>query len=55
MANETQSENLVPTGVQRDSETPISKKPSVLYIAGIVIGTLTIVLLAAQSYYNVAR
>jgi hypothetical protein len=49
------TERLVPTGVQRDSETPTAKKPSVLFITSVALGILTIILLAARSYYGVAR
>lgn len=44
-----------PTGVQYDSETPLPKKPSVLFLAATSIGVLTIILLAASAYYGIVR
>jgi hypothetical protein len=39
--------------VQRDSETPLAKKPSVLYIGSIVLGVITIITLVASAYHGV--
>ena len=39
--------------VQRDSETPVPQKPSVLYIGSIVLGVITIITLAASAYHGV--
>ncbi|HEY9736504.1 MAG TPA: hypothetical protein V6D06_09480 [Trichocoleus sp.] len=41
---------LEPTGVQRDSETPVPKKPSVLFLLSTSIGVLVIVLLSFVIY-----
>lgn len=53
-------EKLQPTvdpsiGVQRDSETPLPKKPSFLFLVSTSIGILVILLLVMGSYYGVAR
>lgn len=42
-------------GVQRDSETPLAKKPSTLYIVSISLGVLTLILVAVSAYYGMAR
>jgi hypothetical protein len=42
-----------PTGVQRDSETPVPKKPSVLFIVSTSIGVLTILLLVFNAYHSI--
>ena len=44
-----------PAGVQLDNETPLPKKPSVLFIAATSIGIVTIILLSVSAYYSAAR
>lgn len=40
-------------GVQHDSETPVAKKPSVLYLVSISLGILTIIFLATTAYKGI--
>ncbi|WP_190483185.1 hypothetical protein [Pseudanabaena sp. FACHB-2040] len=47
-------QTLEPTGVQRDSETPTPKKPSVLFLLSTSIGILLIVLLSFSIYNGIA-
>jgi hypothetical protein len=44
-----------PTGVQHDSEEPLPKKPSFLFLVSVTIGVLTIILVSASAYYGIAR
>jgi hypothetical protein len=44
-----------PTGVQKDSETPTPKKPSVLFLVSTSIGVLLIILLVSSAYFGVAH
>lgn len=44
-----------PTGVQHDSETPLPKKPSFLFIISTTIGVLTIILLAVSAYHGITH
>lgn len=44
-----------PTGVQRDSETPLPKKPSFLYLVSTTIGVLAIILLAVSAYHGITH
>ncbi|MBE9182677.1 hypothetical protein IQ268_29510 [Oculatella sp. LEGE 06141] len=43
-----------PYGVQHDSETPLPKKPSFLFIVTTSLGVITIILLAVGAYYGVS-
>jgi hypothetical protein len=45
---------LEPTGVQRDSETPTPKKPSVLFLLSTSIGVLLIILLSISIYSGIS-
>jgi hypothetical protein len=49
------SKSSEPAGVQRDSETPLPKKPSLLFIVSTSLGVLIIILLAFSAYHGVAR
>jgi hypothetical protein len=44
-----------PTGVQHDSETPLPKKPSFLYLVSTTIGVLLIILLATSAYHGITH
>jgi hypothetical protein len=44
-----------PTDVQRDSETPLAKKPSFLFIISTTIGVPTIILLAVSAYHGITH
>ena len=44
-----------PKGVQHDSETPLRKKPSLLFIVSTSIGVLVILLLTFSAYYGMAH
>jgi hypothetical protein len=48
------SVNQPDLGVQHDNETPLPKKPSLLFIGSIAIGVLTILLLTLNAYHGVA-
>ncbi|HEY9880473.1 MAG TPA: hypothetical protein V6D29_18590 [Leptolyngbyaceae cyanobacterium] len=47
-------QTLEPTGVQHDSETPLPKKPSVLFLLSTSIGVIGIILLSLQIYHGLA-
>jgi hypothetical protein len=47
--------NAQPTGVQHDSEEPLSKKPSFLYLVSVTIGVLTIILLSVSAYHGITH
>lgn len=53
--HELDPKTLEPTGVQRDSETPMPKKPSFLFLVSTSVGILVIIILAASAYYGVAH
>ncbi|WP_179228624.1 hypothetical protein [Leptolyngbya ohadii] len=44
-----------PAGVLHDSEQPVSKKPSVLFLVSTSIGVLTILALVISAYYGIVR
>jgi hypothetical protein len=44
-----------PTGVQKDSETPIPQKPSFLFLGATAIGVITILVVAASAYYGITH
>jgi len=46
--NESPQQNATP--VERDSEQPLLKKPSVLYLTSLAIGIITFVVLAYVGY-----
>lgn len=41
-----------PAGVQRDSETPVPQKPSVLFILSTSAGVLTLIYVAYSLYHG---
>jgi hypothetical protein len=43
------------SGVQHDSETPLPKKPSFLFLISTSIGVITIILLAVTAYNGIAH
>ncbi len=44
-----------PTGVQKDSETPVPQKPSVLFLGATAIGVVTIIVLAISAYHGITH
>lgn len=55
MAIESPAEQSKTPGVQHDSETPLPKKPSVLFIVSTSIGVITLILLTVSAYYGIAQ
>ena len=49
----TNQVNQADLGVQHDSETPLPKKPSLLFILSVSIGVITIALLTFSAYHGV--
>ena len=47
--------NQSPASVVHDSEQPLSKKPSFLFIVSTSIGVLTILALVINAYYGIIR
>jgi len=44
-----------PTGVQKDSETPLLQKPSVLFLGDTAVGVITIIVLAVRAYHGITH
>jgi|GEM_PF-5087740 hypothetical protein len=44
-----------PAGVLHDSEQPVSKKPSFLFLVSTSIGVLTILAIVISAYYGIIR
>jgi hypothetical protein len=44
-----------PTGVQKDSATPIPQKPSFLFLGATAIGVITIIVLAVSAYHGITH
>lgn len=44
-----------PTGVQKDSETPMPQKPSFLFLGATAIGVITIIVLAVSAYHGITH
>ncbi len=44
-----------PTGVQRDSETPIPQKPSFLFITSALLVITILVLVISRGYFGLAH
>ncbi|MBD1849938.1 hypothetical protein [Leptolyngbya sp. FACHB-711] len=44
-----------PAGVLHDSEQPLGKKPSFLFLVSTSIGVLTLLAIAAGAYYGIIR
>lgn len=55
MKTETRSNQVETPGVQHDSETPLPKKPSFLFIISTSLGLGTLILLAVSAYYGMAH
>jgi hypothetical protein len=55
MAIENSTNQIETPGVQHDSETPVPKKPSLLFIISVSLGVLTLILVSASAYYGVAH
>lgn len=60
MATETSKKQSIsqagtPSGVQRDSETPLPKKPSFLFILSTSIGVITLILLSISAYHGITH
>lgn len=51
----TNSNNIEPTPEQRESGLTLAQKPSQQFGLSILLGTLTILLLAATYYYGIIR
>lgn len=44
-----------PTGVQKNSETPIPQKPSFLFLGATAIGVITLIVLAVSAYHGITH
>lgn len=55
MTSENPTKQAETPGVQYDSETPLPKKPSVLFLVSISLGIATLITVAASAYYGMAR
>lgn len=55
MAIENSTKQAETPGVQHDDETPLPKKPSLLFIISTSVGVLTLILVAASAFYGLAR
>ncbi len=51
----TTLKNAQPTGVQKDSETPVPQKPSFLFLGATAIGVITIIVLAVSAYHGITH
>ena len=55
MTSENPTKQATTSGVQRDSETPLPKKPSLLFLISTSLGVITLIVLAASAYYGMAQ
>lgn len=55
MADKTKPTQGQPDSVLHESELPLVKKPSFLYIVSVSIGVLTIILLAVNAYHGITQ
>lgn len=55
MSTQLDPKTQEPIGVQRDSETPLLKKPSFLFLVTTSLGILIILLLSVSAYHGVAQ
>lgn len=55
MTSENPTKPAETPGVQRDSETPLPKKPSLLFLISISLGVITLIGVAASAYYGMAQ
>ncbi|HEY9699634.1 MAG TPA: hypothetical protein V6D10_20405 [Trichocoleus sp.] len=53
--NTQETTNQSPAPVVHDSEQPLTKKPSFLFVVSTSIGILTILALAINAYYGIIR
>lgn len=54
-SNKLEATGIQPEGVQKDSETPAPKKPSVLFLVSTLIGVATIIILSISAFHGVTQ